>query len=146
MTLLTDSPRILIVDDDPSCRTLLDDAFEQHGFEVTHTDSVLGASELIAHVRPTVILLDLALPYRSGASWLAQLKSNPATAEIPVVILSGLEDVLPRERRGLAHAVVRKPYRAQTLVETVQAVCAGHVPFYADITIDRVSSRRPGSP
>src|SRR3954447_26789222 len=77
MTVHHASQRILIVDDDPSSRELLDGLFEVNGFQVTHTDSVLGASELIARDRPTVILLDLTLPYRSGASWLAQLKANP---------------------------------------------------------------------
>lgn len=125
MTVPPDSQRMLIVDDDPACRALLDEIFEQHGFQVTHIDSVLAASEVIARVRPTVILLDLALPYRSGASWLAWLRAQPQTSGIPVVILSALPDVLPRERRELAQAFVRKPFQARTLVETVQAVCAG---------------------
>src|SRR5262245_3085239 len=135
MTVLPDSQRILIVDDDPACRVVLSAIFEQHGFQVTHLDSVLGASEVIARVRPTVILLDVALPYRSGAGWLARLKSEPATANIPVVILSALPDVLPRERRELAQAVIRKPFRATTLVRTVQAVCAGTLIADAETTI-----------
>jgi DNA-binding response OmpR family regulator len=146
MTVLTACQRILIVDDDPACRALLDAIFDLHGFQVTHTDSVLGASELIARVRPTVILLDLALPYRSGASWLAQLKADPHTAEIPVVILSALPDVLPRERRALAQAVIQKPFRAATLVETVQAVCAAALRAEVDLTIDRASTRPLESP
>jgi two-component system phosphate regulon response regulator PhoB len=145
MTVLANRPRILIVDDDPACRALLDAIFDLHGFQVTKTDSVLGASELIAQVRPTIILLDLALPYRSGASWLAQLKANPETAHIPVVILSAVSETLPRERRELAQAVVRKPFRTRTLVETVQAVCAGETLVEADITFDPTSSPPLGS-
>jgi CheY-like chemotaxis protein len=146
MTVLSDGQRILIVDDDPACWTVLDTMFEQHGFQVAHIDSVLGVSEFVARFRPTVILLDLALPYRSGASWLTQLRSQPATASIPVVILSALPDVLPRERRELAQAVVRKPFQAQTLVETVQAVCARTPLAQTEITTDPVSIRRRGSP
>jgi two-component system, sensor histidine kinase and response regulator len=146
MTVLSHSQRILIVDDDPSCRALLDGIFERHGFQVTHIDSVLAASELIARVRPTVILLDLALPYRSGASWLARLKSQPETADIPVVILSALPDVLSRERRVQAQAFVRKPFQARTLVETVQAVCAGRLVADLEVTSDPVSTPPLGSP
>jgi two-component system phosphate regulon response regulator PhoB len=147
MTVLSDRPRILIVDDDPACRALLDAIFDVHGFQVTKTDSVLGASELIAQIRPSVILLDLALPYRSGASWLAQLKANPETAHIPVVILSAVSDTLPRERRELAHAVIRKPFRTRTLVETIQAVLGGEIVAERDlITLDPASSRPLGSP
>jgi len=146
MTVHHASQRILIVDDDPSCRELLDSLFELHGFQVTHTDSVLGASELIARDRPTVILLDLTLPYRSGASWLAQLKANPATADIPVVVLSDLPDMLPRERRELAGAVVQKPFRAGALMQTVRAVCARANLLEADVTTDRASTPRQESP
>jgi DNA-binding response OmpR family regulator len=140
MTVCHTAQRILIVDDDPTCRALLDSIFEMNGFEVTHTDSVLGVSGLVARVRPTVILLDLALPYRSGASWLAQLKAQPDTADIPVVILSDLPDMLPRERRELAGAVVRKPFRAGALLETVRAVCASAALVEADVRTDPASS------
>jgi DNA-binding response OmpR family regulator len=146
MTVPPDSQRILIVDDDPDSRALLDEIFEQHGFQVTHIDSVLAASEVIARVKPTVILLDLALPYRSGASWLARLKAQPATADIPVVILSALPDVLPRERRRLAQALVQKPFRAGALVETVRAVCARARRPDAEIMIDPTSTPPRGSP
>jgi DNA-binding response OmpR family regulator len=146
MTVRPNRQRILIVDDDPACRVLLDDIFEQHGFQVTHIDSVLAASELIARVRPTVILLDLELPYRSGASWLARLRAQPQTAHIPVVILSALPDVLPRERRELAQAFVRKPFQARTLVETVQAVCAGTLVADVDAMSGPVSTRPLESP
>jgi DNA-binding response OmpR family regulator len=146
MTVLPDGQRILIVDDDPACRAVLDAMFEQQGFQVAHIDTVLGASDVIARFKPTVILLDVALPYRSGASWLTRLRSQPATADIPVVILSALPDVLPRERRELAQAVVRKPFQARTLVETVQAVCAGSHQTETELTTDRVSIPPLGSP
>ena len=115
--------RVLIVDDDAACRALLEAIFETHGYVVTATDSVIGASALIVQSRPNVIMLDLALPYRSGASWLAQLKSSPMTAGIPVIILSALPDVLPRERRGLAQAVMQKPFRTAALLDTVRMLC-----------------------
>lgn len=124
MTALSPMHRVLVVDDDPTCRALLEAIFETHGYTVTATDSVIGASALLAQSRPNVILLDLALPYRSGASWLAQLKADPVTEAIPVIILSAAPDVLPRERRGLAQAVIRKPFRTATLLDTVQSLCA----------------------
>jgi DNA-binding response OmpR family regulator len=116
--------RIVIVDGDPACRALLSAIFDLHGFEVAATDSVFGLTELIERVRPAVILLDVALPYRSGAGWLSRLKADPATADIPIVILSALTDVLSRERLDLAQAVVRKPFRTRTLVDAVLGACA----------------------
>ena len=67
-----------------------------------------------------MILLDLALPYRSGASWLVELKADPGTAHIPVVILSAHPTVLPEGRRRLAHAILGKPF---------QTVLAGRDPL-----------------
>jgi two-component system phosphate regulon response regulator PhoB len=143
--VLTEPERILIVDDDPACRTLLDAIFQTHGFEVTSTDSVLGATALLATFAPTVILLDIALPYRSGASWLAQLRADPATASIPVVVISALPELVPRERRDLAQAVVRKPFRTGALVSTIQAVCRGERVIDREFTIDSRSIRPLGS-
>jgi DNA-binding response OmpR family regulator len=143
--VLTETERILIVDDDPACRSLLDAIFQAHGFEVTSTDSVLGATALLASARPTIILLDIALPYRSGASWLAQLRATPETTRIPVVVLSALPEFLPRERRDLAQAVVRKPFRTGALVATVEAVCRGERVVDPEFTIDSRSIRPLGS-
>jgi two-component system phosphate regulon response regulator PhoB len=138
MTALSQLQRVLIVDDDPACRALLEAIFETHGYGVTATDSVIGASALITQSRPDVIMLDLALPYRSGASWLAQLKANPATVGIPVIILSALSDVMPKERRELAQAVIQKPFRTSALLETVRALCVRTQ--VVDVTLRRDSA------
>ena len=137
--------RILVVDDDPTCRALLDAIFDLHGFDVFSSDAVLGASSLIDGFRPDVILLDLALPYRSGASWLAELKSRPETASIPVVILSAMPEMLPRDRRALAAAVLAKPFRNQTLVETVRSVCIHQTVAVSPPHFDSTSTPRLGS-
>lgn len=151
MTVPHTRQRVLIVDDDPACRALLDAIFDLHGFDVTSTDSVFGVSALVARVQPSVILLDVALPYRSGASWLAQLKADPETARIPVVILSAVPDVMPRDRLALAQAVVRKPFRSRTLVHAVQAACDGArfaeaaLPLDSTLRIYSASSQPLGS-
>jgi DNA-binding response OmpR family regulator len=125
MTVQTSRQRVLIVEDDPGCRALLQAIFVSNGFRVTSTDSVLGASELIERLRPNVIVLDLALPYRSGASWLVELKSNPGTAQIPVVILSAHPTVLPAARRRMAHAVLGKPFQTSLLMAAIRSACDG---------------------
>ena len=125
MTVPTERQRILIVEDDPGCRALLQAIFVSNGFRVTSTDSVLGASELIDRLRPDVIVLDLALPYRSGASWLVDLKADPGTASIPVVILSAHPTVLTEGRRRMAHAVVGKPFQTSLLMAAIRSACGG---------------------
>lgn len=117
-----------------------------YGFEVATSDSVFGASALLGSFAPDVVLLDLMLPYRSGASWLAELRAAPETAALPVILLSGLPEVLPADRRRLASAVVRKPFRTRALVETVRAAMqAPHGALSPMVTIDSVSSQPLGS-
>jgi CheY-like chemotaxis protein len=75
--------------------------------------------------RPDVVLLDLGLPYRSGAAVLADLKADPATAAIPVVIVSGAVEALPPARAALAAAVLTKPVGLRRLGEVVTAAVGG---------------------
>ena len=143
--MLQQRDRILVVDSHQPSRALLDAIFDLHGFDVFSTDTVLGASALIASFRPNVILLDLALPYRSGASLLAQVKANPDTASIPVVILTAMPDMLPSERRRQAAAIVQKPFHTRALVETVRAACARHMVMTGPVRIDSGSIQHLGS-
>lgn len=145
MTVSTDSRRILVVEDDPGCRALLNAIFVSNGFRVTATDSVLGASELIERLQPHVIVLDIALPYRSGASWLVDLKADPGTAHIPVVILSAHPTVLPEGRRRLAHAVFGKPFETRRLVAAINSAVDGEAGAGTRATSDSESSRPLGS-
>lgn len=115
--------RILVVEDDPPCRALISTSLSAVGFEVTVTDSALSASQLISRLQPSVILLDIALPYRSGAAWLADLKADAQTADIPVVVVSALPEMLTDERRALAAAVVSKPFNPRALAQLVRETC-----------------------
>ena len=118
------SRRVLVVEDDAIFADLLTQVLSEAGFAVTATDSVLGTAALVRRVRPDVILLDLGLPYRSGASLLAELKANPRTAAIPVLIVSGSAEALTPERRAMAAAVIDKPPELDALVAAVGDACA----------------------
>ena len=113
--------RVLVVEDDERIATVWTQALADEGYEVRTQDSALGMAGLLRAWRPDVLLLDLGLPYRSGASLLAELKADPATTAIPVVIVSAAPDALPPEYRGLAAAVLAKPFD----LERVLAVLAG---------------------
>ena len=121
------SRRALIIEDDASTAKLLRYVLGEAGYDVTTTDSALGALALTQQLRPDVILLDLGLPYRSGASLLAELNANPDTVPIPVIVVSALTPNLIAERAAQADALVTKPFAPQALLEIVDAVC-GRVP------------------
>lgn len=117
-------PHVLVIEDDQGIRDLLTDALQSEGYAVTSTESALGAATLVRRLHPRVILLDLGLPYRSGGSLLHDLKSDPETAEIPVLVVSALAESLSPERRAMAAGVVAKPFSPDTLLSAVRRACA----------------------
>ena len=113
--------RVLIIDDDPAIVRLLQEILEPAGYAVTAADSALGAAALVRRLRPHVILLDLGLPYRSGAALLAELKADRGTADVPILVVSGLAETLPAHRRALAADVISKPFSPRELLDAVRA-------------------------
>lgn len=86
-------PKILIVDDAPTNVELLDGMLRAEGF-LTLTAGDGPSARLIARAeRPDLILLDVMMPGESGFETCAGLKSDPLTADTPVIFLSALDDV-----------------------------------------------------
>jgi CheY-like chemotaxis protein len=126
---MTGAPRrALIVEDDEGIAELWALVLGEDGFAVERRDSALGLAALLRRWRPDVVLLDLGLPYRSGAAALADLKSDPATAAIPVVVVSAAPDALPPEYRSRVAAVLRKPVGLQALRAAVHTALAAAAP------------------
>ena len=119
--------RVLVIEDDADTAALWTDVLTAQGYAVTALNSALGVAAQLRAARPAVVLLDLGLPYRSGASLLAELKADPATAGLPVVVLSAAPDTLPPEYRAWAAAVLEKPVDLRTLRAVVRAA-AGAAP------------------
>ncbi len=96
-------PRILIVEDDPDIAKLLRLMLEQQGYAADTAGSVPEARERMAAVAYDAMTLDLLLPGESGISFLQQLRSNPLTAALPVIVVSAVAE---DGRKQLEHAVV----------------------------------------
>ncbi len=113
--------RVLVVEDDRSVLETLVHVLTVHGFAVTATGSVVGALSLVRQQRPDLIILDLGLPYRSGVSFLTELKADQETQHIPVIVVSALLDLLPIEHRALVAGALAKPFDIHTLMTTIRA-------------------------
>src|SRR3954449_10354132 len=83
--------RILLVDDDPGLRTLLRTTFEVADVDVTEAENAEAARRRIRTARPDVIVLDVNMPVTSGLELCAELKADPATRDIPIILLTGSE-------------------------------------------------------
>jgi CheY-like chemotaxis protein len=126
--------RVLVIEDDPSILQLMTVMLETEGHTVVTMDSGLGAVPAVRCLSPDVILLDLGLPYRSGASLLTDLKADPETADIPVVILTALPDTLTGDRRALAASILAKPSDPDTILEAIQSAYESIAPPADQIT------------
>ena len=116
---------IFIVEDDENLVDAFSAGLKARGFDVAVQDCVFGAAARIRELRPLVVILDIGLPYRPGTVLLDELKRDPRTANVPVLVISGMTEVLSAERRALANRVLTKPFRLDTLVDAISSVCAG---------------------
>ena len=82
--------KILIVEDSKPLQRENESALHRAGYEVICAEDGATALQLAQEKKPDLILLDMILPKMSGPEVLRHLKSEPATAEIPVVVLSSL--------------------------------------------------------
>ena len=82
--------KILLVEDSRALRLENERALIQTGYEVICAADGEAALQLASEQQPDLILLDLLLPKMNGPEVLDYLKSNPKTAQIPVVVLSGM--------------------------------------------------------
>jgi response regulator RpfG family c-di-GMP phosphodiesterase len=118
--------RILVVDDDEALRLLLRTTFELEGLEVDEAESAEAAVPMIAAVPPSGIVLDIGMPGLDGLTFCAQLKADPRTSAIPVVLLSGLgEEAELRALATGAEAFLRKPFSPLELLDSIQRLTSG---------------------
>lgn len=82
--------KILLVEDEPFLRSLMMAKLQKEGFEVEEAFDGEDALKKLKESKPSIVLLDLILPGIGGFEVLMQIKNNPETAFIPVIILSNL--------------------------------------------------------
>lgn len=116
--------RILVVDDDPDILQFVEMNLDMEGFETHTAESGRIALEIARERPPDLILLDVMMPELDGLTVLRRLRSSPATASIPVVLLTA--KALAEDRvRGLdlgADDYITKPFDIEELLARVKAV------------------------
>jgi DNA-binding response OmpR family regulator len=113
--------RVLVVDDDPVILKLLEVNFDMEGFEVLVARDGDEGIALARSERPDVVVSDIMMPRRSGLELVIDLKSDPDTAAIPILLLSAKAqsaDVQAGMDAG-ADDYVTKPFEPLDLVDRV---------------------------
>ncbi len=93
-----DKHKILIVDDDPSVRKLLDQVLTRKGYDVAYASDGFEAGVKTVKFEPHVVILDLFMPKMDGFEVCQQLKKNSYTSSIKIIGISGDESKENKER------------------------------------------------
>lgn len=115
---------ILIVDDEPDIREFIHFTLEEAEFQVLEAGHADEARKLIASACPDLLLLDWMLPGRSGLELAQQLKQNPKTRDLPVIMVSarGEEEDRVKGLNTGADDYITKPFSPRELVARINAV------------------------
>lgn len=109
----------MVVDDDASMRELIALHLRNAGYTVVAAEDAVEAGRRVLERAPDLLICDVDMPYLDGYDFVAALRSDPATAAIPVVFLTVKEDVADRGARLGAVAHLVKPLMADRLLEIV---------------------------
>ncbi len=121
---------VMIVDDDQMNRELLETVIKRAGYAVSHANSGVQALRLVAEQPPDLILLDVRLGSMSGYEVCSQLKSEPNTRAIPIIMLTAADNEEDRysAMRAGADGFFPKMQGWQPLLEQVRSILDGEQP------------------
>ena len=114
---------ILVVERDPSVRELEAFFLEEAGFAVEFADDGITALARAREVRPDIVITEILVPRLDGLSLCRQLKQDPETRNIAVLVFSILV-AAGRAKEAGADAFLRKPLAERRLVDTVRELLA----------------------
>lgn len=112
--------RILIIDDDPDIRMMVQNLLRKQGYEVETASHKEEAFEQIASFRPALILLDVLLSGSDGRNICREIKSNDETSNIPVIMVSAHPSAAEKIKEYGANDFLGKPFHSEVLLQKVQ--------------------------
>jgi response regulator RpfG family c-di-GMP phosphodiesterase len=124
--------RVLLVDDDAGLRTLLRTTLEIFDIDVSEAADALSAAGAVATRPPDVVVLDVRMPGMSGLEFCRQLKDDPVTDGVAVVLLTGSDGGTPEAAEAAgADALMRKPFSPLQLLALIEQLAGSRygIPF-----------------
>jgi DNA-binding response OmpR family regulator len=118
---------VLLIEDEPSIAEAIRFLLTRDGCDVVTFDQGVGAIERVRQIQPDLVILDVMLPGRSGLDILADLRADPGTADLPVIMLTAKgqgADRAAAERAGVS-VFMTKPFANAEIRAAVQDLLAG---------------------
>src|SRR5688572_5442200 len=117
---MTATAPILVVDDDPDIRDVLEMALHSRGYEVETACDGREALDRLSHgLRPSLILLDMMMPHMDGGTLINEMRSDPTLSDIPIVLLSGDATIVAKAAQLHSDGYLVKPIGIDKLASTV---------------------------
>ena len=116
--------QILVVDDSATVRALHSYILKSEGFEILEADSGFSALEVLDSHPCNLAIIDVNMPRMDGFTLTRKIRSNPATREMPVIILSTQQEAIDRSK-GLeagANLFLKKPTDPDDMIAGVRAL------------------------
>lgn len=121
---------ILCVEDECAIQTLLRFGLEQSGYAVRMAGNIAQAQQAVNEKLPDVLLIDWMLPDQSGVEWIAQLRANRRTRDLPMILLTARSADTDKEY-GLnqgADDYLTKPFSPRELTARIKALLRRRAP------------------
>ena len=123
---MTEKPRILVADDEPNLRRILQILLEQEGFEVYMAEDGQQAWDALRQFNPDLVLLDAMMPKMDGFEVLDKIRADFETCQLPVVILTAKGEGADKVKglKGGANDYVIKPFDQEELLLRITNILA----------------------
>ncbi len=112
--------RILIVDDEFGLAEVVAEMLVERGFEVVLAINGQQALETIRQQPFDLVLLDCMMPILDGTGVVRALRADPATETLPIILMSALPHVVPRDVQASASTLLRKPFSPADLFAAIE--------------------------
>ena len=122
---MNNKPKILIVDDEPFNVDYLEQELEDLNYETISAVNGQDALEKIASESPDLVLLDIMMPRLDGFGVIEQLRANPVTQDLPIIIISAKEltgEESDRLKESVAFVMRKQGFDGEKLVQEIRSV------------------------
>jgi DNA-binding response OmpR family regulator len=121
---------ILVVDDEPAIRGLLQLELSAAGYDVVLAGDANAAARLVRDARPDLMVVDAHMPYVSGLDFVSALISDSSMPWVPVIFITGRSE-LRSHAEALGSGCLVKPFLSTRLIELVERVLRSQERLYA---------------
>lgn len=123
----SDKKRVLVIEDDEDVINYLSMWLSDQGFDVDVARNGMEATEKVKARRPDVITLDIVMPEKTGVRFYREIRKDPETANIPVIVITGLESefqnfISHRRTAPPPDGYIAKPFNQEDLLATLAKV------------------------